>query len=138
MRLVVDTNIVFSALIAGGKTREVILAADLDLAVPEFFYSELQDNRPSVRQKTGLTDPDLDLLLSLLFAELTIVPRDEFSHTLGEANDVMADIDSDDVPFLALALHRECGIWSDDGHFQEQEVVPVWTTSTLLAHLGFI
>lgn len=69
MRLVVDTNVVFSALIAGGKTREAILTTDLDLAVPEFFYSELDGNRAAVRAKTGLPEAELDLLLSILFGE---------------------------------------------------------------------
>lgn len=138
MKLVVDTNVVFSALIAGGKTREAILTTDLDLAVPEFFYTELENNRSAVRAKTGLTDAELDLLLSLIFAELTVVPKATFSHQLEQASAVMADIDPDDVPFLALALHREAGIWSDDGHFHEQDAVPVWTTSDLLAQLGLI
>jgi predicted nucleic acid-binding protein len=135
MKLVVDTNIVFSALIAGGKTREAILASDLDLAVPEFFYSELRNNRPAIREKTGLSDADLDLLRSILFAEVTIVPRDEFSHRLDQAGEIMADIDPDDIPFLALAMHRDAAIWSDDGPFQEHVSVPVFTTSELLDNL---
>lgn len=138
MKLVVDTNSVFSALIAGGKTREAMLTRDLDLAVPEFFYTELENNQPAVRAKTGLSDPELDLLLSILFAELTVVPKATFSHRLDEASAVMADVDPDDVPFLALALHREAAVWSDDGDFQDQDAVPVWTTSDLLAHLDLI
>jgi predicted nucleic acid-binding protein len=37
LRLVIDTNIIFSALIAGGKTRELIITAPVYLFVPEFF-----------------------------------------------------------------------------------------------------
>ena len=135
MKLVLDTNVVFSALIAGGKTRETILSGDLTLYVPEFFFTELRNNLSEVEEKTGLKRDELELLLGLLFEEIRIVPREEFQERLPEAKTHIAEDDPDDVPFLALALALDAGVWSDDNHFQEQSAVPVWKTHELLEML---
>ena len=132
MDLVVDTNVVFSALIAGGKTRELIITGPADLHAPEFFYTELEGHREEVAAKTGLSERDLSVLLNLVFEHVHIVPREEFDHSLGDARDHIADIDPDDVPFLALALHLDAGVWTDDNHFQQQDAVPVWRTHELV------
>lgn len=136
MKLVLDTNVVFSALIAGGKTREILLTGDVTLFAPEFFFSELRNHVDDLEEKTGLERDELELLLGLLFEEIRIVPREEFEERLPEAEDHIALHDPDDVPFLALALARNADVWSDDNHFQKQEAVPVWTTSELIAELS--
>jgi predicted nucleic acid-binding protein len=135
MRLVVDTNVIFSALIAGGKTRELIITADLELYVPEYFFTELMNNKDTVQEKTGLDRRNLDILLNLLFESIHIVPKEEFEDQLSEATDVIGDTDPDDVPFLALARHLDADIWSDDQHFQEQDIVTTWKTHELIDHL---
>lgn len=135
MKLVLDTTVIFSALIAGGKTRDVILSGESTLYVPEFFFTELQNNLDEVEEKTGLERNELELLLGMLFEQIRIVPREEFEHYLGDAEEHIADHDPDDVPFLALALALDADVWSDDNHFQEQELVPAWKTHELLEKL---
>lgn len=135
MHLVLDTNVIFSALIAGGKTRELIITESLSLSVPEFFYSELENNRDEVAEKTGLGRRDLTVLLNLLFEHVNVVPREEFDHRLADARAEIEGTDPDDVPFLGLALHLGVDIWSDDEDFQQQSVVDVWRTHELVSKL---
>ena len=45
------------------------------------------------------------------------------------AEDIFGNIDITDSPFLALAL--DCSIWSNDGHFRQQDKVGVYTTKDL-------
>ena len=40
----------------------------------------------------------------------------------------MKEIDPKDTPFLALALHLECPLWSDDAHLKRQSLVPCYLT----------
>ena len=131
MKLVVDTNGVFSALIAGGKTRELIITEDLELSIPEYFFKELSNNLDEIEDKTGLERQEIEILLNLLFEEIHVIPREE----LYMARDLIADTDPDDAPFLAVALQLEAGIWSDDEHFQEQTKLEVWRTHELLEKL---
>ena len=74
----------------------------------------------------------LDTLLDLLLDEITTVPSDAFDDSLPAARKVMADVDPDDAPFLALALHLGCALWSDDGDLREQDLAPVVTTTELV------
>lgn len=126
-----DTNIVFSALIADGKTREVLLTCGYELFVPEFL-TEFRANRAEIRAKTGLTGSELDLLIDLLFERMRVVPRAEFENRLAEASEAVGSIDPDDVPFLALAMHSDADVWSDDEHFQRRDTVRVWRTHELV------
>nr|WP_276277157.1 PIN domain-containing protein [Halomicroarcula sp. SYNS111] len=45
MKLVVDANVVISALIADSKTRELIVTLEPDLTTPEFVYEERELHR---------------------------------------------------------------------------------------------
>lgn len=138
MRLVIDTNIVFSALIAGGKTRECIITAPVELYAPEFFYSEFENHRETILSKTNLDEDQLTTVFALLFENIELVPRTELADHIPKAREIMESIDPDDVPFLALAISHECDIWSDDDHFQEQYAVKVWESHELFRHLDLV
>lgn len=136
MKIVLDTNVVFSGLIAGGVTRRIIIAGNPDLFVPEYFFSELEKYRERIKEKSGQNGSDLNLLINLLFEQINIVPKTEFNHLLSRAEELIEDTDPDDVPFLALALHLDADIWSDDEDFQKQEEVEIWRTEELIEELG--
>lgn len=104
MRLVCDTNVIFSALIAGGKTRELILGDRTLLYAPEFFFTELDAHRDDLREKSKLSDGELSLLIEVLFGDTKVVPQEEFDDELQTASQIIGATDPDDVPFLALAL----------------------------------
>ncbi|MDZ7688653.1 MAG: PIN domain-containing protein [Halobacteriales archaeon] len=136
MKLVCDTNVVFSALIAGGKTRELILSDQTNLYAPEFFFTELDNHRHEIEDKSQLSEEQLSLLLNVLFKDTEVVPREEFEHELEQASQLIGDTDSDDVSFLALALHLDADIWTDDTDFEKQDEVTVWKTHELVNHLN--
>lgn len=135
MKLVCDTNIVFSALIAGGKTPEMILSDETELYAPEFFFSELDNHRHEVEEKSNLSEEQIGLLLNVLFKDTEVVPREEFEDELDLASQLIGGTDPDDVPFIALALHLDVDIWTDDSDFEEQNEVTVWKTHELVRHL---
>lgn len=135
MKLVCDTNVVFSALIAGGKTRELTLSGQTDLYAPEFFFTELDSHRDEIEEKSRLSEDQLRLLRSILFKDTDVVPREEFEDHLERANGLIGETDPDDAPFLALALYLDADVWSDDTDFEEQDEVTVWKTHELVNHL---
>lgn len=134
MELVVDTNVVFSALIADGVTRELTLMESLSLPVPEFFLTEFTAHLDAIEEKSGLDESKLRLLAAVLFDPVRMVPKEVFADHIPEAMDLIGAVDPDDVPFLALAIHLDSGIWSDDEHFQQQDAITVWRTSELAHH----
>jgi len=136
MKLVCDTNVVFSALIAGGKTRELILSDETDLYAPEFFFTELDNNRSEITEKSKLSEGQLKLLLDVLFKDTEVVPREEFEDDMEQASQLIGDTDPDDVPFLALSLTLDVDIWTDDTDFEKQDEVTVWKTHELVSRLN--
>jgi predicted nucleic acid-binding protein len=67
--------------------------------------------------------------IDLLFQYVETVPASDFYPHIEAAEQAIGDIDPDDVLYVACALARDAGVWSDDSAFAEQDLVPVFTTS---------
>ena len=118
MLLVVDTNILASALIRNANTRQILLSTSFKFFLPEYSLEELKDNWDFIIRKSKLSERELEQLLLLLLKNLTVVPESSYTQFIHIAQDIMSAIDIDDAPFLALALsfHND-GIWSNDKDF---------------------
>jgi predicted nucleic acid-binding protein len=144
MNLVVDTNVVFSALVKNSRTREMLVNPALKLYAPEQLFEELDEHRREIEEKAGITGEEFDRFLFGLKRVVEVVPKRAYEAYFPEARKVIGD--PNDVPFAALAIYLsaavgrdgDCGIWSNDKHFIEKEGiffqefgVKVWTTETL-------
>lgn len=136
MRLVLDTNILISALVRDSVTREILLRPDLELLIPAAALDELDEHHEEIRLKSGLGEHAFDKLRHHLISRCRIVPDGRIRRA-GIAADIMGRIDREGVVFLALALSvPNQGIWSNDRHFGRQDLVRVWKTSDLARQLG--
>jgi predicted nucleic acid-binding protein len=53
-----------------------------------------------------------------------------------DAIEIMKDIDPKDAPFLAVGMAiRADGIWTEDRHFESQNVLRVFTTKDLIPQI---
>jgi len=132
MKLVIDTNVIFSALLKEGKTRDILLNEDVEIYIPEYFFSELMDYEDMIVNRTGMDKDEYRTLIDLLFLNIDVVPKEDFEDELNKAKDIMEEIDSDDSPFLGLAMKKDCILWSDDGHFDDQNEVKVLGTTDVI------
>lgn len=133
MLLVVDANVLFSALIAAGKTSELIFSGWLRLVAPEFLFRELEEHRREVLAKSSLTQEDFARFVNSMEGAIEVVPRQEFEGFLGEANRISPD--PDDTEYLALALRLDAAIWSNDQMLKKQSRVRVFSTQDIVAIL---
>lgn len=131
MKLVLDSNIIFSALIKKSTTRNIILSDAFDLNAPEYIFSEITKHKELLLRKSKLDKRDFDALLLLLQKHIHLVSNEKYDEKTSIAEDILKDIDITDSPFLALALALDCSIWSNDGHFKQQYKVRVYTTKEL-------
>lgn len=132
MELIVDANVVISALIADGTTRELIVTIVADLSTPSVIRDEVESHRDRVVERSGLPPDLVTTFMDLLFEFIEVVPTDEFSSRVDEAERAIGDVDPDDVLYLACALARDAAIWSDDSDFAEQDLVPVYSTADIV------
>lgn len=131
MKLVLDSNIIFSALIKKSTTRNIILSDVFELHAPEYIFSEITKHKELLLKKSKMNEEEFDALLLLLQKHIRLVPKEKYNENMALAEDILKDIDVTDSPFLALALALNCKIWSNDGHFKQQDKVEVHTTKEL-------
>jgi predicted nucleic acid-binding protein len=132
MMLVVDANVVISALIANSTTRELIVTLEPELLTPEVVHDEIGNYEALIVEKSGMELRRVRQFLALLFQYIETVPASEFYPYIEEAGDAIGATDPDDVLYIACALARDAGVWSDDSDFDEQDLVPVFTTSEIV------
>ena len=132
MQLVVDANVLFSALIKSGATRRILLLSEHDLYAPEFMVEEFKKHLLELQKKTHLPKDKLAQYLETLLklTEIKLVPFKEFKHKQELAAKISPD--KDDIAYLALALYLQCRLWSQDKQLKKQNKVKVVTTKELL------
>ncbi|WP_136686924.1 PIN domain-containing protein [Halorhabdus amylolytica] len=132
MKLVVDANVVISALIADSKTRELIVTLEPNLLTPGFVSDEIENYENLIAEKSGMTRQRVQQFVDLLFQYIEVVPVTEFHLFIEEAAEAIGEVDPDDVLYVACALASDAAIWSDDSDFDEQAVVETYSTSAVI------
>ena len=132
MNIVVDTNIIMSALIKESTTRKLILKSEHKLLLPALVIDELREHKEEILQKSGLNEQEYDRLTSILLKYVEIVPTEEVLPYKEEAIQIIGSIDEKDALFIATALAFNATVWSDDKHFKEQNAVKAVTTRELI------
>jgi predicted nucleic acid-binding protein len=127
MELVVDFNVIFSALVSDGVSSEIFAlnrkSRRLWLIAPEFLLGECSNNRNRLLSLSSLSAPELDRALSLITSQISIIPFEEFKGKIADAK----KLDPKDSPYIALALKRKCPILSGDKRLHSLKEVKVWS-----------
>lgn len=136
MKFVIDTNILFSAMIKESITRRIILGDVFELYVPEYLFTEIIKHTDLILDKAKISPNDFSALITLFQKHTSIVPQEVYHDKLPVAEAVLKGIDITDSPFLATALTLDCPLWTNDGHFKQQTLVEVYTTKELIELLS--
>jgi len=83
MELVVDANVVMSALIADAKTRELIVTLEPNLVTPAVVHDEIEEHEALIVEKSGLDQRRVQQFIELLFEYVETVPASEFYEHIG-------------------------------------------------------
>jgi predicted nucleic acid-binding protein len=135
VRLLADANVLLSAVI-GGRARLIIQHPQVsEILTTEFTFAEVHEYAGVLARKKRLA-PDI-VLLAVAALPLTVINRETYRRRLAEAAKRVGPRDPDDAELLALALHLDLPIWSNDRDF-EQAGIELFTTEDLLRELGII
>lgn len=139
MKLVIDTNIIISALIREGITRKMVLFPGIKLFTPEITFNEIENHIGIITTKSKLPKDDIQQILNVLGKNIKTIPEPRWWNHFNQATNVIGKTDPKDVPFIAVALALTVdGIWSNDKDFESQSIFKVWKTTELAQKLGFI
>ncbi len=127
MLLVVDANIVLSALTAGRIT-DLLLSPKLELVAPDLLFVEVEKHKEEIKDRSKLSDEDFETLLKLLEKRIKVLPLNEFSSQMPKAEELLSE-HKKDAPYVALALKFNCSFWAYEKRFAEIGGVKSLTTS---------
>lgn len=116
LRIVVNANIIISALL-GGKPRFILFDHKFEFITNRFTLKEVEKYIPLISEKSGVSKREIKKGISLL--PLKIVPRNYYKNYLKEAEKLIGKIDKDDVDILALYLKEKTFLWSEDKDFEK-------------------
>jgi predicted nucleic acid-binding protein len=132
MNIVIDSNILFSALIRNSETRKIILNYDGFFLFPSYILIEMDKHKEELLEKSKLSKGDFDQLLHLLMRRVMVVPNDVIKPYVKDAIKIVKDIDIDDTIFIACVLaYKESILWSNDKKLKNQHRVKVLNTEEI-------
>ncbi|MEK6874494.1 MAG: PIN domain-containing protein [Nanoarchaeota archaeon] len=133
MIFVIDSNILISALIKDSVARKIIIESEWMYYYPEVAFHEIRKYKEMILEKSGMTEFEYFELLDSLLKHIILVPQEQFSKNLQEANEILGTIDVDDVVFLAVAMSiQNSTIWSNDHHLHQQHKVMALKTEDVV------
>jgi predicted nucleic acid-binding protein len=136
MRLIVDTNIIFAALIRDSVTRRIFSHLnDAEFFILSFNFQEIDKYKKEILEKAKISEPTFMVLFEQLTKKCIIIEDEAIRLYWNEAKEIMWKIDPNDTPFIAAALSIRSDIWSDDTHFLRQKRIRVWKTKDLYIKL---
>lgn len=132
MELIVDANILFSALIKNSHIRHFLTLSNNIFYIPEFGLEEINKHIEIIQEKTGLNKLEIKDILDKItvLAEINIIPLDDFKEFIDSAKSISPD--PDDVIYFALALKLKCPILSNDKELKKQDIIKIYSTEDLL------
>ncbi len=134
MDLIVDANVLFSALIKNGATEEILFEEDLHLFAPEFLFEEFRKYRDILLAKTERTEQEFDEFLTILKKRIRTIPNEATEDLMSNAEKISPD--KKDKDYFALALKLRCPIWSNDKALKQQNKILIYSTDELIRLFG--
>ena len=136
MRIVIDSNVLFSALIKDSATRKIILEYDEFFLFPSYIFDEMEKHKEELLQKSRISIEDFEKLLQLILKRVLIVAPEVLKTHKEDAIEIIKDIDLNDALFIACALaYPESVIWSDDKKMKQQKRIRIINTFEMIGFL---
>lgn len=116
MKVVIDTNIIFRALLSkNNKFQEIIFTDSYQLFSPNFILIEILKHQSKLLKNSKLSSEELLELLHLLTSRIEFISENTISlQNKKKAYEFCKDIDINDTPFIALCLELNAKLWTGD------------------------
>ena len=129
MLVAVDANIILSALL-GGKSSAILFDGRFTFITTDFTILEVEKFLLRFAKKLHLPISELETAIELL--PIQSYSTTFYSHQVLAAEKMISHIDSKDVDILALALHFNCYLWSQDKDFDQTGYTKILKTYQFL------
>jgi len=118
VNIVVDTNIIFSAILnSRGKIGELLINKpfEINYLAPDFLLSELQLHSTKIKKISGLNLAQYEAIKKYVIQHIAFIDLNSISRKSWEiAIDLIGKTDEMDIPFVALAIQLNAFLWTGD------------------------
>ncbi len=118
MRILVDTNIVFIAILnSNGLIGELLFNSEkqFDFYSSEFISNELNKYKTKLQNLTNMSVERIEFSIHQVLKNIYLISPEAISESHWEqAYKLAGGVDEDDTPFLATAISLEASIWTGD------------------------
>ncbi|MEK6833582.1 MAG: PIN domain-containing protein [Nanoarchaeota archaeon] len=130
MRVVVDTNILFSFFWRNSFIRKVLVSSNNEFVSSGLAIKELKKYSSLIINKTGISEKEFSIELNKLKNFVKFFSKKEYIHLINEAKRISPD--KNDSEFLALCLKLSFPLWSNDKLLKKQDKVIVLNTEDFI------
>jgi predicted nucleic acid-binding protein len=122
MRIVVDTNIVFSAILnSNSKIGRVLLQpkSRFNFYSTDQLLQEIDQHKEKIKTISKYSDSEIDRIITLITSRIRFINVRLISKEAYElAESLTKNVDIDDTEFVALTQHISGKLWSGDKELQ--------------------
>ncbi len=118
MKVVVDTNIVFSSILnSNGLIGELLFNTEpqFDFYSPEFMIYELEKYKSKLKKYTNMSLENIEISIQQVLKKIDLISPEAISEfNWNHAYKLTSEVDEKDIPFVATALGINGSIWTGD------------------------
>ncbi len=116
MKIVVDANLIFSALIPrASRIREAFFQEANTFYCPAFVFTELFKHKEKIFKSSKLSDSEILRYLHKITERTRFVNEGFVSlKSKQQAYNLCHDVDEKDTPYIALAIELKAVLWTGD------------------------
>ncbi|MEI8366593.1 MAG: PIN domain-containing protein [Parachlamydiaceae bacterium] len=114
--VVVDTNLIFSALIPrASQIRDILFESNINFYSPNILISEIFKHKDKLLKSSKLTESEFDIYFNGIIERIKFIPTDFIGlDSRQKAYDLCFDVDIKDTPFVALSIDLAIPFWTGD------------------------
>ena len=118
MKIIVDTNIVFSAILSSsGKIGQILIYGrkQFEFYAPNLVKTEVKRHREKLIQMSGLSDEDFEDTRDDIYSCITFISEEQIPYDYWHnAIPLVRETDMDDIAFVVLAQYLDAQLWTGD------------------------
>jgi len=131
MKIVVDTNILFSFFKRDSTTRRIITSVEFfEFYTLKSRFDELLKHKEEICVKANITNEDFLKTIHEIRLFVEVVEDEEVKEYSVAAREIAPH--EEDIPCFALALALNSPVWSNEKEFKSQSKIKVFSTSDIV------
>ncbi|MCB0509068.1 MAG: PIN domain-containing protein [Chitinophagales bacterium] len=117
MKIIVDANIVFSAILnTNGKIADLLInSTNVKFIAPDFLRLEIRKYHNKLAKTKKISSSNIQEIEYFIFQNIVFISEIQIEEKYWkQAYELLKDIDEKDTPYITYALKFKCKLWTGD------------------------